>query len=103
MTLEMLYYIYNRKEETGLQFIKISFIIILIIYTVILLYLSYKNGKTVKTLLLFSLSGMLTFTVINLLSGLTGIGINVNVWTLSSSAVFGIPGVLGLLVLRMFF
>ena len=86
-----------------MQFIKISFIIILVLYTIILLYFSYKNGKILKTLLLFSLSGVLMFTVINLLSGLTGIGINVNVWTLSSSAVFGIPGVFGLLVLRMFF
>ena len=54
-----------------------------------------------KTLLFSALSGIVVFTVINLLSSLTGITISVNAWTLGSSAVFGMPGVLGLLILRM--
>lgn len=54
-----------------------------------------------KTLLFSALSGIVVFTVVNLLSSLTGITISVNAWTLGSSAVFGMPGVLGLLILRM--
>lgn len=84
-----------------MQFIKISFIIILVIYIIFLLYFSYKNGKIIKTLLISALSGIITFTAVNLLSSLTGITISVNAWTLGSSAVFGMPGVLGLLIFRM--
>lgn len=84
-----------------MQFIKISFIIILVIYIIFLLYFSYRNGKIIKTLLISALSGIITFTAVNLLSSLTGITISVNAWTLGSSAVFGIPGVLGLLIFRM--
>ena len=54
-----------------------------------------------KTLLVSALSGIVTFTAVNLLSSVTGITLSVNAWTLGSSAVFGMPGVLGLLILRM--
>ena len=86
-----------------MQFIKISFIIILVTYIILLLYFSYKNGKMLKTLLLSALSGIFTFAAVNILSHFTGVGIPVNGWTTSVSSVFGIPGVLGLLVLRLFF
>ena len=86
-----------------MQFIKTSFIIILVVYIILLIYFSYKNGKVLRTLLISALSGILVFATVNLFSGISGVSIPVNFWTTTSSAVFGIPGVLGLLTLRLFF
>ena len=86
-----------------MQFIKTSFIIILVVYILFLIYFSYKNGKVLRTLLISALSGILVFAAVNLFSGISGVSIPVNFWTTTSSAVFGIPGVLGLLTLRLFF
>ncbi len=86
-----------------MQFIKISFILFLIVYIIVFLFFCYKSGKMVKTLLLSAASGLAVMTVINLLSKFTGVSIAVNAWTTLSSATFGIPGVLGLLIVRMFF
>lgn len=94
---------YDKKGEMTLQFLKISFIIILTVYIVLLLFFCYKNGKFLKTLLLSALSGLIVLTAINLLSGVTGVGISINGWTVGTSALFGMPGVLGLLTIRMFF
>lgn len=86
-----------------MQLLKISFIILLVIYACILLYFCFKSGKPFKTLLLSSLSGLAVMVIINLLSRFTGVDLAVNAWTVSGSMTFGIPGVLGLLILRMFF
>lgn len=86
-----------------LQFLKISFIILFVVYSVTLLIMCYKSGKTIKTLLLSALSGIGTMTVVNLLSYFTGVTIAVNLYTVLTSLFLGIPGVLGLLVIRIFF
>lgn len=86
-----------------MQFIKISFIILIAVYIILLLYFSYKSGRTLKTLLLFAASGLLSFVAVNLTSGFTGVSIAVNLYTTLTSAFFGVPGVFGLLVLRIFF
>jgi hypothetical protein len=41
--------------------------------------------------------------VINIISHFTGVNIAVNGWTVGTSAVLGMPGVLGLLIMRMIF
>ncbi len=84
-------------------FLKIFSIILGVIYACVLLYYCYKNGRIFKTLGLFVASGWLTLVLVNISSAFTGIGIPVNAWTVGGSGVFGLPGVLGLLVLRMFF
>lgn len=91
------------KGEIHLQFIKISLIILLSIYVLMLLIFSVKSGKTLKTLLLSALSGLAVMVAVNLTERFTGISIAVNGWTVASSALLGIPGVLGLLTVRLFF
>ena len=86
-----------------MQFIRISFIILLTVYVIFLFYFSYKNGRFFRTLMLSALSGVLTLTAVNILSLYTGIAIAVNWWTLGTSSFFGMPGVLGLLTVRLFF
>ena len=54
-----------------------------------------------KTFLMSALSGMAVFTAVNLLSRFTGVSIPVNAYTLGASAGLGIPGVLGLITVRI--
>lgn len=86
-----------------MQFIKISLIILLSVYAVFLLAFSAKSGRWLKTLLLSALSGLAVMAAVNLTDSFTGISIAVNGWTVASSALLGIPGVLGLLTVRLFF
>ncbi len=84
-------------------FLKISFIIVLSVYVILLLFFCHKDGRFFKTLFLSVLTGIAVLTVVNLTSRFTGVCIPVNAWTCGSSALFGIPGVLGILLIRMFF
>lgn len=62
-----------------------------------------KSGKLLKTLLLSALSGIVTLAAVNILSRYSGVYIAVNSWTVGASSLFGLPGVIGLLTVRMFF
>ncbi len=86
-----------------MQLFKISFIILFVVYCIILLCLCAKSGRLFKTLLLSMLSGLLVMTFVNLTSRFSGVNMPVNFWTVSGAVTFGIPGVLGMLVLRLFF
>ena len=91
------------KGEIALQYMKISFIILMVVYAIFLLYFSFKTGKTLKTLFISIISGVLAFFAVNIFSELTGISLPLNAYNLLSSSIFGIPGVMGLLLLRIFF
>lgn len=84
-------------------FLKLSFIIILSVYCIMLFVFCLKSGKLLKTLLLSALSGIVTLAAVNILSRYSGVYIAVNAWTVGASSLFGLPGVIGLLTVRMFF
>lgn len=90
-------------EGTALQILKVSFIITVAVYSVILLVFCRKTGKMLKSLLLSAASGLFVFAMLNLFSGYTGVRIAVNVWTAGTSALFGAPGVVGILTINTFF
>lgn len=84
-------------------FLKISFMVLASFYVILLTYFCLKSGRFFKTLLLSALLGLTAFTAVNISSHYTGVALSVNAWTLGTSAVLGLPGVLGMLILRMFF
>ncbi len=86
-----------------MQSLKIFSIILLGVYIIIFLGFCRKSGSTLKTMLLSSLSGVMVLTLINILSNLTGVSVPFNLYTFLGSSVFGIPGVVGMLILRLFF
>lgn len=86
-----------------MQFIKIFSIILVCLYLLLLFIFAKKSGSFLRTLLLSALSGLLTMAVINILSGYTGVTLPVNLYTVLSSTALGVPGVLGLLTLRLYF
>lgn len=57
-----------------------------------------KSGHFIRYLLLSAISGIGSLFAVNLLSSVTGVSIALNYITLSVSSVFGISGVIGLLL-----
>ena len=86
-----------------MQFVKIFCIILLVIYAVILFVFAYKSGRFFKTLLTSALIGVLTMLIVNISARFTGVSLPVNLYTVLSSSCLGLPGVLGLLTIRLFF
>lgn len=86
-----------------MQIIKIAAIIALIIYAIIMLVFASKTKKTIKTLFFSALVGVIALTLINVTSKFTGVYIAVNPCTVGGAAAFGIPGVIALITVPMFF
>ena len=77
--------------------------VLLFIYICVLLVTARRQGKLLKVLGLTVLSGIIGMVAVNLLTGFTGVRIPVNWWTVGTSSIFGLPGVIALLVIKMFF
>lgn len=78
-------------------------LIFLCIIELILLFLAARSGKFFKTVILNAVLGLLTLTLINLLSRFTGFGIAVNVYTILGSTLFSVPAVIFFLLLPFVF
>ena len=60
------------------------------------------SKKPFKYLLLNLLSGVIALAAVNLTARFSGVHIPVNPYSAGAGAVFGIPAVFGLLILRLF-
>lgn len=78
-------------------------VIFLILIELFLLFLAARSGKFFKSLILNALLGLLTLTVINLLSRFTGFSIALNYYTVLGSALFSLPAVIFFLLLPFIF
>ncbi|MBQ7861050.1 MAG: pro-sigmaK processing inhibitor BofA family protein [Clostridia bacterium] len=70
----------------------------LIISAIIILAASLKSKKFLKSVILSALSGLSGLFAVHVLSWFTPLTLPVNLFTVSVSAVSGIPGVIGLLI-----
>lgn len=86
-----------------MDILKYILIAVFVIYAAVFLGLCVKSGKFLKTLLLFSASGIAAMVLVGVLSPVTGVRIPFNPWTVGTSAALGIPGVIGLLFMNLFF
>ena len=75
-------------------------IIAFAIYFFVLLVIAVKTQKTLKTIASGAFSGIAALTLVDITSVFTGVFIPLNMWTVGSSAAFGIPGVISLLWLN---
>ena len=75
-----------------------AMIIALAVSALIILVALIKSGHFLGYIILTALSGIGSLFAVNLLSSLTGVSIALNYITLSVSSVFGISGVIGLLL-----
>lgn len=66
-----------------------------------LLLIMLRNSKAAKSLALNGVAGFAAMGTVNLLAGVSGVGLAVNVWTLLTAALLGLPGVTGMMFLRL--
>jgi pro-sigmaK processing inhibitor BofA len=58
------------------------------------------KGKAIKSILKSSITGLLGVGIINALGGITGITLSLNMFTIITSALLGIPGIATLLLMK---
>jgi len=69
---------------------------------IILLFTAFLSGKPFRILFLNALSGIAVLALINIIGKFCDVSIAINEWTVGGSAAFGLPAVIGLLLLRLF-
>ncbi len=82
---------------------KIVFIVAVTLYCFIYLIISAKTNKPFKTIIFFAFMGLLGMVIVNLTSAFSGIYIPVNGYTVGVSSALGLPGTVGLLLIRLVF
>lgn len=75
----------------------------MIIYFLVYIILIMCCKKPIKTMFLFTISGILTLVIINLTEKFTGVHIPVNPYTVGVSASGGIAGIAALLIFKIIF
>ena len=58
------------------------------------------KGKAIKSIIKSSITGLLGVGVINALAGVTGVTLSLNLFTIITSALLGIPGIATLLLMK---
>ena len=84
-----------------MEYIKYGIIAIIGITVLFILGFSIVSTKPLKTLLINALLGIAALAAVDIISKFTGIYIHINQWSVGTSGILGIPGVLGLVVLKL--
>jgi pro-sigmaK processing inhibitor BofA len=64
------------------------------------LILVLRSSKTAKGLAINSIAGFAALSAVNLTAAVTGTYIAINVWTIITAAMLGLPGVTGMMFLK---
>ena len=86
-----------------MEILKWIIVFLVIIFSVLLFYFSLKSKKFFSTVLVNALSGIFAIIIINLTEKYIGCHIPINPYTVSFSALFGIPAVVVLLIINLLF
>lgn len=74
-----------------------------IISVLIVLFFAIRTKKFFKTLIVSALIGISTLLILHFTSGLTGFSAEITPFTLSASGIFGLPGVVAIVISKMIF
>lgn len=83
--------------------LKIIVIITLSIYGFIYLLLAAKTKRPFYTIFGYAFLGIIAIAVIDITSKFSGVYIPVNPYTVGTGAIFGLPGTVSLLLLKIIF
>ncbi|MBQ6826146.1 MAG: pro-sigmaK processing inhibitor BofA family protein [Clostridia bacterium] len=86
-----------------MEILKYIVISLLSLSAFIIFCFAVKSKKTLKTLFLNGFMGVCLLAIIDLTSRFTGVHIPINLYTVAGSAVFGIPALIGFLLLGFIF
>lgn len=74
-----------------------------LLYIILLLYFSAKTGKFLKSIILVGIVGISSLVILHLVSPYLKLTIPLNIYSLSFSALTGVPGVIFILISHMIF
>ena len=78
-------------------------IICALIAVLVVLFFALRTRKFIKTMLSSALIGISTLLILHFTSGLTGFSAELTPFTLGTSGIFGLPGVVAIVVCKMIF
>lgn len=73
----------------------------IVLMGIFVLILILRSKRLVKAALGSMVSGSLALVLVNLLTGITGVALAYNVWTVGTAVLLGVPGVILMLVLNV--
>lgn len=91
------------KRGIIMEILKYVILSVLGLTLLFIFFFAIKSRKFFKTIFLNAILGILAVAVLNLTSGFSGVYIPLNYYSAGTSAVLGLPGVLGLLVANFIF
>ncbi len=74
-----------------------------VICAIALIIFSFRGKRPFRTMLITAFFGLITLALVCVSGIFTGVTLPINIWTVSCSALGGIPGVITLLILKMIF
>ena len=86
-----------------MDFLKYFIISVVCIYFLIIFIMAARSKKIFKFLTLNLTLGLSTFFILYLTKRITGIILPLNTVTAGTSILFGVPGVIGILLLNLIF
>lgn len=86
-----------------MTFLKYSGIAAVVLSGLVLLIVCVLGRKPLRCIILNIIIGIAGLAAVNMTARFTGVYIPVNEWTVSGSAIFGIPGVCGIILLQVIF
>lgn len=86
-----------------MEIFKILILLFILIAVGFIFYFLFKSKNFVKLMFLNMLLGAATLIILKLISKFTGVEIWINQFTMSSTLIFGIPAVIGFIILNLIF
>lgn len=86
-----------------MKYIETVLLLITAVVIIAVLYGCYKTGKPLKNLFYYFLINFIFMAIINNTAFLTGIYIPINLYTVAATGVYGISGIIGLILLSLIF
>ncbi len=83
-----------------MQALKIIYIICASIGVFAILIAAIKSRRARKYLLISALIGVTSLVIVSLTSGLTGVSLPINLWTLLCASVASLPGVILMIAIK---
>ncbi|MGN0173940.1 MAG: pro-sigmaK processing inhibitor BofA family protein [Acutalibacteraceae bacterium] len=70
---------------------------------IIVLFFALRTRKFFKTLLTSAVIGIITLLILHFTSSLTGFSMELTPFTIGTSSIFGLPGVVAIVICKMIF
>ncbi|MBR3961857.1 MAG: pro-sigmaK processing inhibitor BofA family protein [Clostridia bacterium] len=86
-----------------MKLIEIILYTVLVISLIIIFYFLYKTGKPVKNAFYLISVSLMALAIINLTSPFSGVRVPINPYSVTATAVYGLPGIAGIIFLCTIF